>query len=542
MRNRFWPVLAILFLATCRKPQAGTGRVVVSSDPEVVAAARATWEARRARLLADLLANPARIRSYDTEATDLIRAHRPESLRKLRQLGEDNSAPPEKRLQALLALRFLGEPPAVAKFVALANASPAAAVELTQGLFDLYPDGSPLPVELRRCLAGWVSSTDLRLRKAALWHVGRLRVREATEAVSRQLPSAAKTDNALFLAAARLQPSAELLSRLASRLGPAERFAGPAGLDAITALGEATDDPALRSRAAATAARYLAKQENQSWIDGESLGAIDAIASVQPPAEAEKLLAELVASARWEAVRHSALEHLAKRDRPAAEELSRRTGVALGENERPGRKGEPGTPTECARILVEEEVLTRAEADAALAKLSAEGDPDESGLSVAESLLESSGRLVAFDTETGMVPNRHDRLLLEFASASTGRFRPEATLEDYVPSDRNPDEGSYEVRFVHSGRLYDFKPADLGDWYDVDAVVEAIHRALADDEVPDRFLMIDTGDQMAVFAFGPAASLTKACGRLGLPLAANLGKPREAGKAFEERVLGEMKK
>lgn len=542
MRSGYGTALALLLLAACRKPEAGTGRVEVSSEPEAVATARTTWENRRASLLAELLASPARIRSYDTEATDLIRANRPKALEKLRQLAEGDAAPPEVRLQALLALRLLDEPPDVPKLVALARSSPAAALELTDALLDLFPDGAPLPVELRQSLAVWVSSPDRRLRRAALRHVARLRVREAAEAVLLQLPSADETDDALFLAAARLDPSSELLSRLISRLGTAERPGRPAGLAAMTAFAETTDDPALRLRATATAARYLAQQPNQPWIDGESLAAVDAIASVSPPSEAAELLGEIVASARCEAVRRSALEHLAKRDAPAAEALSRRTGIALRGVERPGPRGAPLSAGECARILVEERVLTRAEAEAALAKGSGKDDPDESGLSVAESLLERSGRLLAFDTETGMVPNRHDLLLLEFARASAGRFRPEATLEDYVPSDGNPEEGSYAVRFVHSDRLYRFEPADLGDWYDVDALVEAIHRALADAEVSDRFLMIDTGGQTAVFVFGPPNATKAACSRLGLPVVTDLGRPREAGKAFEERVLGEMKK
>ena len=53
-----------------------------------------------------------------------------------------------------------------------------------------------------------------------------------------------------------------------------------------------------------------------------------------------------------------------------------------------------------------------------------------------------AGRALVFDTETGLVPNRHDLLVLEFARASADRFRPEAVLENYVEGSRAKDNAS----------------------------------------------------------------------------------------------------
>lgn len=535
-------VLLVVLLSACKRTHEFPAAVEVITGPAEVTAAREVWETRRVRLLAELLDNPGGIRSYDEESVEILKANRPQAVAALLKLRDDPGAPAKRRLEAILALRLLDEAPSVIQMVELASADPEAASELLGVLYDLYPDEAPLPPELRQAIGSWVASKDKRLRTAALISAGFFRVSEAAAPVLEQLASAGADDHDLFLSAARLAPSADLLARLEKRVKPVQGFGAPAGLDAIRALGEATEDPALRRQAAMVATKVLVEQADHPWIDGESLGCLEIIASVQPTAGAEELLGTIVTSARWNALRRSALEKLSELNPASAAKISESSGVAMKEPGQQDSRGVEISAPEGARILVESGVLTRREADIALDKLKNPARKGSEGRAGAVSVLEAAGRLLSFDTETGMVPTRHDRLLRDFARASAHQFNPEAEFEWYVPDQKNPDSGSYLVQFIHSGRLYRFRPRDLGDWYDVEAVTAAVERALSDAGVPERFVPLSTGDQTATYIFGRSSALKAVSSRLGFDLGSDPGQPFKAGRAFEERVRRELGK
>ena len=95
-------------------------------------------------------------------------------------------------------------------------------------------------------------------------------------------------------------------------------------------------------------------------------------------------------------------------------------------------------------------------------------------------LLDAAGIFLTFDTETGEIPVGHDKLLLDFAAASGGAFKPEACHEKMLQKNDEDSDAPYAVQFIHGGRLYRFTARNFSDWYDVERVVLACNRALAD--------------------------------------------------------------
>jgi len=142
-------------------------------------------------------------------------------------------------------------------------------------------------------------------------------------------------------------------------------------------------------------------------------------------------------------------------------------------------------------------------------------DPGEIAAARTEWAAERERRL------SGNLANRHDLMLLDLAKISAGRFRPEAALERYDSNlpDLGPGDpghwipngvGEYFVQFIHGNRLYRFQPDDMGRWRDVKAVITAVHRALADASVDDRYSALEGTGDMAVFVFakpGPLKSV-----------------------------------
>lgn len=534
MRRAWRYGIALLLVVACRRPASNEGRVEVISDPGEIAAARALYAERRAALLSELLQEPGRIRDFDREALDVVRESRPQVMVALRKATENEGAPAATRLQALLAIQLLGEEVAPREVAALACTDTDAALELASRLWDLYPDSTPLPRELRSCVVDWIGSSDRRLLKAALRIVAFRDLPEAADAVFARLEDTGEKDDELFLAAARLRPTDALLTRLEKRLTPVDTMGGRSGLDAVCALGKAAQDAALRLRAARIAARYIARQPDIAWIDGATMSALEFIGTVEPSNAAKDLLAEVVTSAKSKLVRQHAIERIAESDPANATDLARRAGLELPPRQESATASK--SLEECARILVEEHVFTRAEISEALAKAQAVSVDSEANASGPEALLEAAGRLLAFDVETGMFPNRHDLLLGDLARASAGRFHPEAVVESYEAGPMESDPVNYQVQFVHGESLYRFRPKDLGDWYDLDAVIVAVHRALADAGVTERFEMIATEDQTAMLVFAQPEALRKAAARLGLALETERDRPFTVGKAYEDRV------
>ncbi len=114
-------------------------------------------------------------------------------------------------------------------------------------------------------------------------------------------------------------------------------------------------------------------------------------------------------------------------------------------------------------------------------------------------LLDAAGLVLSFDVEADEIPVRHDRLIADFAEVSRGAFRPEACSETMLPENAEDSEAPYRVQFIHGVRLHRIQVRNFGDWFDVERVVRACNRALADAGERRRFIPLPSDGQWASF-------------------------------------------
>jgi hypothetical protein len=151
--------------------------------------------------------------------------------------------------------------------------------------------------------------------------------------------------------------------------------------------------------------------------------------------------------------------------------------------------------------------------------------------------LNLTGLTTMFDTETGLVPCRHDYLIDDFAQGSSGEFKPECAIQVWVRESEDDYDSPYLVQFVYSGRLYRFGAENYGDYYDVEAVVEALNVALTRSGRQERYIGLYTGGQIAHFFFADPTAFAPIAEKYAIPLSADPSEAMRAGMAFEERVF-----
>jgi len=166
------------------------------------------------------------------------------------------------------------------------------------------------------------------------------------------------------------------------------------------------------------------------------------------------------------------------------------------------------------------------------------------------SIAEQGG--VAFDTETGMWPNEHDALLATLWASAGGL--PDAVFTETPPREPEdmrvlmddeghevlaaPTEGEDVYRLVGyaGGKRWEVVAEDLGDWYDVSAVLGLLNTMARDLGTTTRFLTLETGDQMSAVLAGDEAALETAIDEGLLPVG-DPGAAEDHGKDFERRAL-----
>jgi hypothetical protein len=148
--------------------------------------------------------------------------------------------------------------------------------------------------------------------------------------------------------------------------------------------------------------------------------------------------------------------------------------------------------------------------------------------------LEAMKAILGFDAETGLIPVRHDELLNSMADISRGAFNPIQLLETY---DKKLD--AYEVSFVHGTRRFGFNSQDLGDWYDVGAVLHVANRALTASGSSLQYIQLYTGGQDVVLVCAAPQAVAQAASEGWIVLEREDAVAR--GKAFEEAVLQQVK-
>ena len=187
-------------------------------------------------------------------------------------------------------------------------------------------------------------------------------------------------------------------------------------------------------------------------------------------------------------------------------------------------------------------------------------DPPEEPALTAEEALSSAGTLHRFDTETGMFPNEHDSLLRELAAlapdvldgvlfvevapgASGGgldlgdgtSLRPDS-LDDALD-----DEGPYTLVAYMDGHAYTTMAENLGDWFDVRAVVGMLNELARRRHDGTRWQVLPTGDQTATVLAAPGPAIRRAM-REGLIEGADADQARQDGRAFEERAIEALRR
>jgi hypothetical protein len=552
-------LLVLLVLSGCKRSSDSTRSkpvvIEVITNAAEIAAARQAWAEQREDRLNKFLNYPDAIRSFNRESLALVREQRRRSVEALTNLRDAASKPAKVRIQAIRALKLLDVAPSADQLVQLARTDTDATIALLSELLDsdgLYPRNQPLPDPIKAFVVACVGSQEPRVRSEAAHLAAWRELREAGEPLTRLLQQQSKPDLALLRSAARLCPSAEVLRKIEPELkGGGGPLAGNGALAAVADLAEATTNAALKAAAVDLCVRYLKQQRDQPFIDGDTMTAVHAIAKALPAEKAKATLSDLVRSGKWRHMRESALAQLEEIDPASARQLAKETRLNLHARDASTNGKPKRTAEELAATCVRHGLLTQTEADAAI-KASAnrpksEHEPAPSA-DCAEGLFHAANRFLAFDVETGECPNRHDLLLEDFAKASAGLFRPEAILERYNDPQAKSEgwtetgKGKYTVQFIMGPSLYRFEPQDLGDWYDVEAVVAAIHKALADAGISERFVALESGGQDAGFIFARPQALAAAAPELDLTLGKDLDQARKLGTAAEDRILQQLRK
>jgi len=543
--------------------------VEVIDDAAQIADARKAFEKDQERTFAHALENPFAIYPLDDEVMGILKARREAAVQSLKKTRDDSAADAERRIGAIRALEALDVEPDTNQLVSIASASPKARQQLLIYLDNIYPKKTPPPPPVRALVIAAIDSADPIDRRQAGHLVGLYPIPEAVDPLLNRLRSDANAEPALLGAAAKLRPGAEVLDIIVKRLRSAGEMDRYWTLAALCELAKTTPDPQVKRAATEACVAHLKTVPNGPSI-GTELDALRVIGTTSPVQDAKDMLVDLVRTAKHKLIRQYALEELARLDKGGAKALSVLSGIKIPADEKPQPSAaDKLTPQQAAEICVRHRVLSKDQADSALIKLKEksasrkrtpadasgsvaaytsnptakdeEGEDSDSGSAV-PALLDAAGRFIAFDVETSTLPNRHDRLLLDLAKSSAGQFKPEAPLETFTPDKPDAETGKYVVQFIHAGKLYRFYPRDLGDWYDVAAVLAAVNRACADAGLAERFTSLEAEGQIAPLVFADPRALKEAAVELGLKLSSNPDQARKLGKEYEDQVLEKLEK
>jgi hypothetical protein len=146
-------------------------------------------------------------------------------------------------------------------------------------------------------------------------------------------------------------------------------------------------------------------------------------------------------------------------------------------------------------------------------------------------LLVEAGHAFWFDVETGRFPNEHDALLRSLAALVTPLHG--VVFEEHAPLN---DEGPYELVAYSDSWIYRLPAENLGDWYDVDAVLRLLNTLLEDKGASERFAPLATNDQ-SIVVVGARRQAIEAAFAQGVLESAEAGAAEKTGKAFEAEVL-----
>jgi hypothetical protein len=139
-----------------------------------------------------------------------------------------------------------------------------------------------------------------------------------------------------------------------------------------------------------------------------------------------------------------------------------------------------------------------------------------------------------FDVETDMFPNHHDALMRRLATLVSPAL-DDAVFEEAAPPD-GAESAPYQLTVYTAGKRLRAEARNLGDWYDVDAVMNLMNTVMMENHSDIRFVPLATGDQSLTIVGAPGSAIDRAIqARLIQP--GDAGEAERVGKKFEAEVL-----
>jgi hypothetical protein len=150
----------------------------------------------------------------------------------------------------------------------------------------------------------------------------------------------------------------------------------------------------------------------------------------------------------------------------------------------------------------------------------------------ASDYLRELGNHYWFDAETGVYPNQH-HYLMDSIVAATDLAATE--FSETPPGSDASYDVPYQLEAKVNGKTYQQQARNLGDWYDLEAVLTLLNQIAVDQNSQYRFVILPTGDQTAIVWAANADALNMLLAKQLIELS-----PAElslaTGKAFEQAV------
>lgn len=150
-------------------------------------------------------------------------------------------------------------------------------------------------------------------------------------------------------------------------------------------------------------------------------------------------------------------------------------------------------------------------------------------------MLTEAGYGYYFDVETGVFPNNHDTLLRKLAWIISPEL-DNVAFEEIAPAN---DEGLYILDAYSEGKRYRTNAQNLGDWYDVIAVMRLLNTLIVEQKIDARFVVLPTTDQTLTVIGGPQEAINLAL-KAGLISHGNIGSAEQLGKDFEKEIREDL--
>lgn len=163
--------------------------------------------------------------------------------------------------------------------------------------------------------------------------------------------------------------------------------------------------------------------------------------------------------------------------------------------------------------VVDAGLLTESEYDSAARSATRVGRPIDEAETTLTDVLQHALILYSFYTDRSNRSMRHEPLVWGAGKRSKGLFRPIDVWQTRT------EAGGALLGFIANGRLYQVELEPTPDRLDIDRVLAAVHRALADGGERGRFVFSPAAESpLTTYIFGTPAALARLAAELSLPV------------------------